>query len=70
VPAFIIFWCISCVAFMREAIDTVDPAPPMAMGAMPVAGGAAAVVPGLAQAAAKVATDKAMRLRSGRMLNA
>jgi hypothetical protein len=36
VPAFIIFWCISCMAFMRESIATVDPAPPMAMGAMPV----------------------------------
>jgi hypothetical protein len=69
VPAFNIFWCISCMAFMRESIAAVDPAPPMAMGAMRLPGGEAAGVPGLAQAAARVAADKTMRVRMASMLN-
>jgi hypothetical protein len=41
----------------------------MAMGAMPLPGGEAAGVPGLAQAVARVATDKATRVRMACMLN-
>jgi hypothetical protein len=43
--------------------------PAFTMGAMLVAGGAAAVVPGPAQAVARVATDKAMRVRTACMVN-
>jgi len=61
--AFTIFWCISCIEFMRGSSSDMDPATPTALGAMPVEGGTAVVVPGLAQADARVVTDGATSVR-------
>jgi hypothetical protein len=52
------------MAFIRGSIAAIDPASPMAMGAMPVEGGTALVVPGLAQDVAMAATDKNMSVRT------
>jgi hypothetical protein len=55
--------------FMRGSIAVMELDSFMAMGAMPVDGGAAVVLPGLAQAVASVATDNAAKVRMACMLN-
>jgi hypothetical protein len=63
----IIFWCISCMAFMRGSIAAIGEGAPMPD--MPDEAGAAVVASGLAQAVARVATDKAMSVRTVVMVN-
>jgi hypothetical protein len=65
VLAFIIFWCISCMAFMRGSMVAVG------KGALALAAtgdaGAAFMSPVLAHAVARVTTDKAMSVRNAVM---
>jgi hypothetical protein len=63
----IIFWCMSFMAFMRGSmVDMGMDAP-----ALPIPGdaGTAVVVPGFAQAVARLATDSATRVRNAVMQN-
>ena len=63
----IIFWCISCMAFMRGSIAAMGAG--AAMLDMPGEAGAALMAPGLAHALARAATDKAMIVRIAVMVS-
>ena len=59
--------CMPCMAFMRGSIAAMGAG--AAMVDMPGEAGAALIAPGLAQALARAATDKAMIVRNAVMVN-
>ena len=69
VLASIIFWCMSCMVFMRGSIDAMGIGAPMPVMAG-VGGGEVFMPPGPAQAEASVVADTAMSVRSAVMDNA
>jgi hypothetical protein len=52
------------MAFMRGSVAAMDLGAPIAMGAVPAEAGEVFMYPGLAQAAAREATDRATRVRT------